>query len=36
MYVIGLPIFLLTWPFDPLRRVGHWYATRWGRLLCAR
>jgi 1-acyl-sn-glycerol-3-phosphate acyltransferase len=35
MYVIGAPIFLVTAPFDPLRKVGHWYATRWGRLLCA-
>lgn len=35
MYVVGAPIFLATYPFDPLRRVGHWYATRWGRILCA-
>ncbi len=35
MYVIGAPIFLVTAPFDPLRKVGHWYATRWGRILCA-
>jgi 1-acyl-sn-glycerol-3-phosphate acyltransferase len=35
MYVVGAPIFLVTAPFDPLRKVGHWYATRWGRLLCA-
>ena len=35
MYFVGAPIFLLTAPFDPLRRIGHWYATRWGRILCA-
>jgi 1-acyl-sn-glycerol-3-phosphate acyltransferase len=35
MYLAGAPIFLVTAPFDPLRKVGHWYATRWGRLLCA-
>jgi 1-acyl-sn-glycerol-3-phosphate acyltransferase len=35
MYVVGAPIFLVTAPFDPLRKVGHWYATRWGRILCA-
>jgi 1-acyl-sn-glycerol-3-phosphate acyltransferase len=33
MYVVGAPVFLLTAPFDPLRRIGHWYATRWGRLM---
>jgi 1-acyl-sn-glycerol-3-phosphate acyltransferase len=33
MYVVGLPIFLVTMPFDPQRRVGHWYATHWGRLI---
>ncbi len=31
MYVCGLPMFLLTWPFDRNRAVGHWYAQRWGR-----
>jgi 1-acyl-sn-glycerol-3-phosphate acyltransferase len=30
-YVVGLPLFLVTMPFDPQRRIGHWYATRWGR-----
>jgi 1-acyl-sn-glycerol-3-phosphate acyltransferase len=33
MYIVGLPIFLLTMPFDPQRRVGHWYAQRWGRII---
>jgi len=33
MYFVGAPIFLVTWPFDPLRKVGHWYATRWGRMM---
>lgn len=31
MYFIGAPVFLLTAPFDKLRRLGHWYASRWGR-----
>jgi 1-acyl-sn-glycerol-3-phosphate acyltransferase len=31
MYPIGLPLFLLTWPFDRTRRIGHWYAQVWGR-----
>lgn len=34
MYVVGLPLFLLTMPFDKQRRIGHWYATNWGRLVC--
>lgn len=33
MYIIGAPVFLLSAPFDPLRKIGHWYATRWGRLM---
>lgn len=33
MYVVGLPLFLLTMPFDRQRRIGHWYATRWGRIV---
>jgi 1-acyl-sn-glycerol-3-phosphate acyltransferase len=33
MYVVGLPMFLLTMPFDPQRRIGHWYATSWGRII---
>ncbi len=33
MYVIGAPIFILTMAFDPLRKIGHWYATRWGRMM---
>jgi 1-acyl-sn-glycerol-3-phosphate acyltransferase len=35
MYVLGLPLFLLTWAFDPLRKIGHRYATYWGHILCA-
>ena len=31
MYVVGLPMFLLTMPFDPQRRIGHWYATTWAK-----
>jgi 1-acyl-sn-glycerol-3-phosphate acyltransferase len=31
MYAAGLPLFILTMPFDRKRRVGHWYATQWGR-----
>jgi 1-acyl-sn-glycerol-3-phosphate acyltransferase len=31
MYFVGLPIFLITMPFDRTRHVGHWYAQRWGR-----
>jgi 1-acyl-sn-glycerol-3-phosphate acyltransferase len=31
MYVVGLPLFLLTMPFDRTRAIGHWYAARWGR-----
>jgi 1-acyl-sn-glycerol-3-phosphate acyltransferase len=33
MYVVGLPLFLVTMPFDRQRRIGHWYATRWGRII---
>jgi 1-acyl-sn-glycerol-3-phosphate acyltransferase len=33
MYFLGAPLFLVTMPFDPQRRVGHWYATQWGRLI---
>ena len=33
MYVVGLPMFLVTMPFDPQRRIGHWYATMWGRII---
>lgn len=31
MYVVALPVFILTAPFDRNRRFGHWYAQRWGR-----
>ena len=31
MYFVGAPVFILTAPFDKLRRLGHWYASRWGR-----
>lgn len=33
MYVTGLPLFILTMPFDRTRAVGHWYAQRWGRMI---
>lgn len=33
MYFVGAPVFLLTAVFDPLRAIGHWYATRWGRMM---
>ncbi|MEO6952607.1 MAG: lysophospholipid acyltransferase family protein [Polyangia bacterium] len=33
MYVVGLPVFLLTAVFDPLRVIGHRYATYWGRMM---
>jgi 1-acyl-sn-glycerol-3-phosphate acyltransferase len=33
MYVVGLPMFLVTMPFDPQRRIGHWYATTWARII---
>jgi 1-acyl-sn-glycerol-3-phosphate acyltransferase len=33
MYVVGLPMFILTMPFDPQRRIGHWYATTWARII---
>ena len=31
MYAVGLPMFLVTMPFDKTRRIGHWYAQMWGR-----
>ncbi len=33
MYVVGFPMFVLTMPFDKQRRIGHWYATSWARIL---
>lgn len=33
MYVVGFPLFMLTWPFDPTKRFGHLYATIWGRTI---
>ena len=33
MYVVGAPLFLTTMWFDPTRRIGHWYATMWGRII---
>jgi 1-acyl-sn-glycerol-3-phosphate acyltransferase len=33
MYFAALPVFLVTAPFDPKRRFGHWYAQRWGRMI---
>ena len=33
MYVVGAPLFLTTMWFDPQRKIGHWYAQRWGRLV---
>lgn len=33
MYVVGLPLFLVTMPFDRTRRIGHFYATMWGRII---
>jgi 1-acyl-sn-glycerol-3-phosphate acyltransferase len=33
MYFVGLPLFLVTMPFDRTRAIGHWYAQRWGRLV---
>jgi 1-acyl-sn-glycerol-3-phosphate acyltransferase len=33
MYFAALPVFILTAPFDPKRRFGHWYAQRWGRMI---
>jgi 1-acyl-sn-glycerol-3-phosphate acyltransferase len=33
MYVVGAPMFLLTMAFDPQRKIGHWYAQRWGRII---
>jgi len=29
VYVVGLPMFILTMPFDRTRAIGHWYAQRW-------
>jgi 1-acyl-sn-glycerol-3-phosphate acyltransferase len=31
MYIVGLPMFIVTMPFDRTRWIGHWYAQRWGR-----
>ena len=33
MYVVGLPMFIVTAAFDPLRTIGHRYATYWGRMM---
>jgi 1-acyl-sn-glycerol-3-phosphate acyltransferase len=33
MYSAAFPFFIGTAPFDPLRRFGHWYAQRWGRMI---
>jgi 1-acyl-sn-glycerol-3-phosphate acyltransferase len=33
MYVVGFPMFVLTMPFDKQRRIGHWYATNWARII---
>jgi 1-acyl-sn-glycerol-3-phosphate acyltransferase len=33
MYVVGAPLFIATMAFDPQRKIGHWYAQRWGRLI---
>ena len=33
MYFVGLPMFIVTAPFDSLRAIGHAYATRWGRMM---
>jgi 1-acyl-sn-glycerol-3-phosphate acyltransferase len=33
MYVVGAPLFLVTMWFDPQRKIGHWYAQRWGRII---
>lgn len=33
MYVLALPVFILSAPFDTKRRFGHWYAQRWGRMI---
>ena len=33
MYVVGAPVFLVTAPFDKLRKLGHWYASQWGRVM---
>jgi 1-acyl-sn-glycerol-3-phosphate acyltransferase len=33
MYIVGLPLFLITMPFDRKRAIGHWYAQRWGRMI---
>src|SRR5262245_55294375 len=34
MYVVGLPMFLMTMAIDRTRRIGHWYATAWARIVC--
>jgi 1-acyl-sn-glycerol-3-phosphate acyltransferase len=31
MYLLGVPLFILSMPFDRTRFIGHWYAQRWGR-----
>ena len=31
LFIIALVIFLLTYPFDPNRRLLHWYSCWWGR-----
>ncbi len=33
MYILGLPLFILTWPFDRTKHFGHLYATFWGRAI---
>jgi 1-acyl-sn-glycerol-3-phosphate acyltransferase len=33
MYLLALPIFVVTAPFDRKRHFGHWWAQRWGRLI---
>jgi 1-acyl-sn-glycerol-3-phosphate acyltransferase len=33
MYVVGAPLFIATMAFDKQRKIGHWYAQRWGRLI---
>jgi 1-acyl-sn-glycerol-3-phosphate acyltransferase len=31
MYFVGLPLFIVSMPFDRRRTIGHWWAQRWGR-----
>jgi 1-acyl-sn-glycerol-3-phosphate acyltransferase len=33
MYLLALPVFVITAPFDRRRAFGHWYASQWGRLV---